>query len=194
MTEPVGVILAAGMSTRMGQPKQLLPFGDSTVLETVVDAALCSRLQRVIVVLGAYAEDILAAADLSDVEIVVNPEPERGNLSSLRAAAAVTGGAPVVLLMGDMPGLDPATIDAHLESAAAAPTWLATTTYRDGVGHPFLLSSEIMNRLDQMEGSKPLWRLTENERATSIVVSSDMPTDIDTPDDYGEALARDAVQ
>jgi len=54
----VGIILAAGESKRMGTPKQLLPWGETTVLQRIIDAAAASRLERVILVLGANTEAI----------------------------------------------------------------------------------------------------------------------------------------
>ena len=194
MSEPVGVVLAAGLATRMGGPKQLLPFRDSSVLETVVNAAARSLLKRVVVVLGAYAAEIQDKVDLAAVEVVVNPEPERGNLSSLRTAIGVVGEQPILLIMGDMPGITSELIDAHVTAFSADPAWLVTTTYEDGVGHPFMLSQELVGSLEELGGPKPLWQLTEDERAATLHVEGPMPTDIDTPADYGEALARDATQ
>ncbi|RKU23879.1 nucleotidyltransferase family protein, partial [Candidatus Poribacteria bacterium] len=53
-----GILLAAGLSTRMGAPKQLLPFGESTIVETVVDNMLGAKFDEVIVVVGHHAEEI----------------------------------------------------------------------------------------------------------------------------------------
>lgn len=190
MSNPVGVILAAGMATRMRRPKQLLRYGDTTVLGAVVATALESNLDRVVVALGAFESEIRAAIDLSAVEVVVNPEPERGNISSLRLAAGLLEAAPALLLMGDMPGVTAAVINAHLAAWRESPHWLVTTTYEDGMGHPFMLSPELLDSVDDLDGRKPLWRLAASTGATTLRVPGTMPVDIDTPADYHEALSR----
>lgn len=193
MSRPVGVILAAGLATRMGRPKQLLPYRDTMVLGSVIAAARASRIERVILVLGAYGDDVVAAVDTADVEVVHNPEPVRGNLSSLLIAVAESGDAPILLLMGDMPGVDPTVIDAQLDAWDESPAWMRITEYRDGRGHPFLLSPEFVAGLSELEGPKPLWTLTHAPATEVLVVAQPMPVDVDTPEDYGEALARDAA-
>lgn len=191
MTEPVGVILAAGAARRMGEAKQLLPFRNTTVLGAVVAAALDSQLERVVVVLGAHENAIRESVDLSQVEVVVNPDPAQGNLSSLQRAADHAGPGPVLLLMGDMPGISPATIDAHLEAYRTDPKWLVATTYEDGMGHPLVLSAELVASLDQLDGRKPLWELATSEAAAALQVPAPMPVDVDTPGDYDKALERE---
>ena len=190
MSDPVAVILAAGRAERMGRPKQLLPYRDTTVLGAVVEAAGAAGFSRPVVVLGAYADEVRRVVDLAGCEVVVNPDPDRGNLSSLRVAAAITADAPVLLLMGDMPGIEPTVLAAHVEAHRREARWLRTTDYEDGIGHPFLLSAELMASLDDLGGSKPLWALTADERATSLEVAGPMPVDVDTPEDYEEALGR----
>lgn len=194
MSRPVGVILAAGLATRMGRPKQLLPYGDTTVLGSVIAAARRSQLERVILVLGAYGDEVEAAVDATDVAVVHNPEPERGNLSSLLVAVAEAGDGPVLLLMGDMPGVTSAVIDAHLTAWEESPAWMRITEYRDGRGHPFVLSPEFVAGLSDLEGPKPLWSLAQARATEVLVVPHAMPVDIDTPQDYGEAQARDAAE
>jgi molybdenum cofactor cytidylyltransferase len=177
----------------MGRPKQLLPYRDTTVLGSVISSARASQLERVILVLGAYGDDVLATVDTAGVEVVHNPEPERGNLSSLLIATAETGDAPVLLLMGDMPGVASAVIDAQIDAWDEAPAWMRITEYADGRGHPFLLSPDFVAGLSRLEGPKPLWSLTHAPATEVLVVPQPMPVDVDTPEDYGEALARDAA-
>lgn len=193
MSRPVGVILAAGLATRMGRPKQLLPYRDTTVLGSVIAAARASRLERVILVLGAYGDDVLAAVDTEGIEVVHNPQPERGNLSSLLIAVAEAAATPILLLMGDMPGVTSAVIDEHVAAWYESPAWMRLTEYNDGRGHPFLMSPDFVAGLSELEGPKPLWALTQAPATEALVVAQPMPVDVDTPEDYGEALARDAA-
>jgi len=174
----------------MGRPKQLLPYGNTTVLGQVVDTAVDSRLSRVVVVVGSYYDEVVGRLQRDDVDVVTNPDPDRGNLSSLLVASGEVAPAPILLLMGDMPGLPAAVINRHLDEFAKAPAWLRVTEYSDGRGHPLLLSSELVADLDQLHGPKVLWRLTADERTRSLVVDGPMPVDVDTPEDYQAALDR----
>jgi len=83
---PVAVVLAAGASSRMGQPKALLDFDGLTCLELVLSSCAAAGLRRVVVVTAPAAEAVRAAAAHPglDVTVVVNPAPERGMLSSLQ--------------------------------------------------------------------------------------------------------------
>ena len=111
-----GVVLAAGTSVRMGRPKQLLPLGDRCLLQRVVDAALASRLDEVIVVLGHRAEEIRAAIVLPGdgrARAVVNPDFARGQSTSLQRGvrAADARSQAVAVLLGDQPGVTAGLID-----------------------------------------------------------------------------------
>jgi len=194
VSRPVGVILAAGLATRMGRPKQLLPYRETTVLGSVIAAARRSHLERVILVLGAYGDEVAVAVDTTEVAVVRNPQPERGNLSSLLVAVAEAGDAPILLLMGDMPGVSSAVIDAHLAAWEESPAWMRITGYRDGRGHPFVMSPEFVAGLSDLEGPKPLWSLAQGPATEILAVPHAMPVDVDTPQDYGEALTRDAAE
>ena len=190
MSQPVGVVLAAGFSTRMGEPKQLLSYGDTTVLGAVVDTALQSRLERVVVVVGAEADAVRDAIADRAVEIVVNPAPERGNLSSLLCAAQHVGGGPLLLMMGDMPGLPVAVIDAHLEAWAQDPVDMRVTDYVDGRSHPLVIGAGLTARLGDLGGPKPLWKLAGAEDVATLPVQGEAPVDLDTPADYEIAARR----
>jgi molybdenum cofactor cytidylyltransferase len=102
----VGIILAAGSAQRMGEPKQLMVYRDKPLLQHVIDAAEASALDEVILVTGASADVVEAATRLTRAVAVRNPDPDRGNMSSLAVGAAATADADgFVVLMGDQPDL-----------------------------------------------------------------------------------------
>ena len=107
-----GIILAAGESRRMGQPKQLLRIGSQTMLQRVVDAALSSRLDAVYVVIGYRAGEIKASIN-GKVTFVENAAYEEGLGSSVRAGVAVLpdDAQAAVFLLADQPGITAAAID-----------------------------------------------------------------------------------
>ena len=77
-----GIMLAAGLSTRMGEPKQLLPFGHSTIVETVVDNMLSSKLDEVIVVIGHESKKVREKIQQKPIRIVLNSHYQQGMLTS----------------------------------------------------------------------------------------------------------------
>ena len=84
-----GLVLAAGRSERMGTPKQLLPFGEGTMIEQVVRTLTRSRLGKdVVVVLGHRAEEIVARVSGLPVRLAYNPDPEGDMVSSIRCGLA----------------------------------------------------------------------------------------------------------
>ncbi|MFI5267239.1 MAG: NTP transferase domain-containing protein [Chloroflexota bacterium] len=102
-----GVILAAGESKRMGQPKQLIKIGGRTMLQRVTDAALGSALDRVYVVLGYRAAVFQASLADLDVRFVLNPDYPEGMGSSVRAGVAALPDetSAAMFLLVDQPGI-----------------------------------------------------------------------------------------
>src|SRR5215471_14135527 len=90
-TRSAGVVLAAGASRRMGRAKQLLPVDGRPLLELVLAHAGGSRLDEVLVVLGAHVDEILERIDLGRAQVVVNPDHATGMASSLRLGLASLG-------------------------------------------------------------------------------------------------------
>ena len=82
--ETYAIVLAAGASRRMGRPKQLLPYGGSTILRHVLDSLLTVQLTDIYVILGHAAEEVRRSIRDVDVRICVKDDPDAGMLSSLR--------------------------------------------------------------------------------------------------------------
>ncbi len=112
----VGVVLAAGAATRMGRPKQLMPYRGVPLLQHAVETAERSQLDRVVVVTGAYADDVEGELHTSRAVTVRNPDFRRGNMSSLECGAlAVPEAGSYLLLMGDHPDVSVDVIDALVD-------------------------------------------------------------------------------
>ncbi len=165
MSGVVGVVLGAGTSTRLGRPKQTLPLGDRTLLAHVVaDVEAASSLDRVIVVLGGAAHEAAASLDITRAIAVRNDSYGEGCASSLLAGLDASGECDaLVLLLGDMPGVTPAMIDDVVTRWRTAPTWAAITEYDDGIGHPFVFSSEAFPTLRTLHGDKAVWKIVDRE-------------------------------
>jgi molybdenum cofactor cytidylyltransferase len=197
--EVVGVVLGAGSSTRLGRPKQTLPFGGRTLLAHVVADVEASALDRVVLVLGgSSAEAAASLPDTSRAEVAHNDDYGTGCASSLLAGLDAAGECDaVVMLLGDMPGVTPAIIDTVAARWRLAPTWAAVTEYRDGIGHPFVFSAEAFPTLRDLHGDKAVWKVVDREperRVARIPVDADQPVDVDTWDDYLAVCSRFGYQ
>lgn len=188
-----GLVLASGRSERLGQPKQLLPYRGGTLLTWTVAQAARSQLDQVIVVLSAPLAERLAGQVWGRAQVVVNPERSAGCSASYRAGLGAVDprAEAVVVLLGDQPGIDSATIDQLLAAWTAAPAPLALVRYRDGLGHPFLFPRALFPQLASLHGDKAAWKIVDRLRAQATLLDEDRPTpfDVDTWDDYQAVLA-----
>ncbi|MDQ6807773.1 MAG: nucleotidyltransferase family protein [Actinomycetota bacterium] len=187
-----GLVLGAGGSRRLGAPKQLLPYRDTTLLGHVVGMARTCPFDQLVVAIGGSADEVRSRIDLSCAEIVVNDAYGAGCSSSIAAAiGAIDPRCQVlVLMLGDMPGVIAATVEALLARRGDAP--LAVCRYDDGRGHPFAFGREVFEELTHLHGDKGVWRLLD-ERADEVVevpVPGPIPLDVDTPEDYRAVLAQ----
>jgi molybdenum cofactor cytidylyltransferase len=189
----VGIVLGAGASTRLGRPKQTLPFGDTTLLGHVLRDVEDSSLDRVVLVVGGAAAEALAPITPRRAEVVRNDSYGSGCASSLLAGLDAAGDVmAVMLLLGDMPGVEPAVIDQVASRWDEMRPWAAVTSYRGVLGHPLVFSKEAFPELREPHGDKAVWKLIERrpERVERIDVDRELPRDVDTWDDYEAALSE----
>lgn len=186
-----GMVLAAGGSSRLGQPKQLLPYRGRPLLEHVLGVARDCRFDQLLCVVGGGADDVRSAVDLSAVDVVENPVFGEGCSSSIAAAlGAVDPRCEVlVLMLGDQPGVRTGTVEALLAGRGAAP--LAVCRYADGRGHPLAFSRSLFGDLSTLHGDKAVWKLLDRmgPRAVEVPISGPVPPDVDTWEDYEALLA-----
>ena len=184
-----GIVLAAGRSTRMGRPKQLLPFRGRTVLECVVDNALASSLHRVVVVLGHEAETIMPLMGQRGVTTVVNPLYREGQSSSLKEGLrALTGETDAALfLLGDQPLVTPDTINLLIAAFADSPSPIVIPTFEGQRGNPVLFSRETFPRIGALSGdrgARGLFREYGDDIRGIDVQTRAILFDLDTEEDY----------
>jgi molybdenum cofactor cytidylyltransferase len=186
-----GLVLAAGGSRRLGQPKQLLPYRGATLLDAVLATARECRFDQLLVALGGAGAEVRGAVDLRGADVVVNDAYGDGCSSSI--AAAVEALDPrcnlLVLLLGDQPGVRPATVAALVGQRGDAP--LAVCRYEDGRGHPFAFARTVFGDLAGLHGDKAVWKLLDRRPAdvAEVAVPGPVPLDVDTWEDYEAVLA-----
>jgi molybdenum cofactor cytidylyltransferase len=188
-----GLVLAAGTSSRLGQPKQLLPYRGTTLLDATLQMARSCSFDQLIVTVGGGSTAVRDAVDLSGIEVVENQEFATGCSSSIGAAIGAvddrTNG--IVILLGDQPGVTPAAV--HRLTSVAAESPLGLCRYTDGPGHPFWFHRDVFDDLQTLHGDKAVWKLLESGRydVASVAVDGPVPLDVDTWDDYNALLAQD---
>ena len=190
-----GLILAAGSSRRMGSPKQLLPIAGRPMLELVVDHANQSNLDRVVVVLGAAADQIRAQVDLGRASVLVNPDHGSGMASSLRVGVASLGDDVdrVVVILGDQPDVDAALLNRLLAVQETSGLPAAALSFNGLLHPPVVLARELWGDLMTLEGDVGCRAVirARPELVATLQVETDLthPVDVDTPADY-ERLAE----
>jgi molybdenum cofactor cytidylyltransferase len=188
----VGIVLGAGASKRLGRPKQTLPFGDTTLLGHVLRDVEDSALERVVLVVGGAADEALAAVTPRRAEVARNDSYDTGCASSLLAGLDAAGDVEaVMLLLGDMPGVEPSVIDGVASVWSERRPYAAVTDYRGELGHPFVFSAAAFPDLRSLHGDKAVWKLIERhpDRVHRIGIDRELPRDVDTWEDYEAALS-----
>jgi molybdenum cofactor cytidylyltransferase len=187
-----GLVLAAGGSSRLGRPKQLLPYRGATLLDAVLDTARACGFDQLVVALGGSADAVRRQVDLGGADVVVNDAYGSGCSSSIAAALAAVDERCdlLVLLLGDQPGVRPAAVRALVAGRGDAP--LAVCRYDDGRGHPFAFGRAVFGELARLHGDKAVWKLLDRHggAVAEVVVPGRIPIDVDTPDDYAAVLAE----
>jgi molybdenum cofactor cytidylyltransferase len=186
-----GLVLAAGGSSRLGRPKQLLPYGDGTLLQHVVATACASPLDQLIVAVGGGAAEVIANVDMRGAEVVVNESYGEGCSSSIAASLPLVDPAcdVLVLMLGDQPGVTTASVSGLVHGLGDAP--VAVCLYDNGRGHPFAFARSVFGELARLHGDKGVWKLLERrpELVREVRTPGLVPPDVDTWEDYEGVLS-----
>jgi molybdenum cofactor cytidylyltransferase len=185
-----GLVLAAGGSSRLGQPKQTLPYNGTTLLGHVLDSARACGFDQLVVALGGAADEVRAKVHLRGADVVENQSYGDGCSSSIAAALPALDPRceTLVLMLGDQPGVGPTVVRTLLARHGQAP--IAVCRYEDGRGHPFAFRRAVFGELAELHGDKAVWKLIERRPAdvVEVRVPGRVPPDVDTWADY-EALS-----
>jgi molybdenum cofactor cytidylyltransferase len=193
----VGVVLGAGSSQRLGRPKQTLPLGDTTLLGWVVRDIERSSLDRVVVVVDPATAAAVPGLGTGRSELVEPAPRNDGCSASLRAGLDAAGQCEaVMLLLGDMPGVDARVVDSVLAVWQRRRPWALVARYRDGLGHPFVFARSAFPDLRRLHGDKAVWKLLERhgDRTDEARLPLSRPLDVDTQADYEKVRAAFGVR
>jgi molybdenum cofactor cytidylyltransferase len=183
------IVLAAGNSSRMGKPKQFLPFRGTTLLRRAAEVALAAQLGPVLVVLGSQAERCRQELDKLDVRISVNADWQQGMATSIRAGIVALESFEsdldgVLVLLHDQPAISSARVR-ELVLARRSDELAVAAAYDNVVGVPAFFVRDLFQELQQLNGDQGARKILTKH--ASRVRSFSMPEaaeDIDTPSDY----------
>ena len=183
-----GIVLAAGLSLRMGQPKLLLDWGGKPVVRRAVERVKAGGMDEIVIVLGHEGQAIREALKGLPVRFVENPEPEAGQASSIACGVSALGPAAgaALIALGDQPALPPEVIPRLLQSFHETGKAIVAPLYRGVQGNPVLFAAAVFPELRALTGDRGARSVVEKDPARVALVSFDlaMPADLDTFEDY----------
>jgi len=189
------IILAAGLSRRMGRPKLLLELEGRPIIRHAVERVISAGIRHVLVVAQPEHEALARALAGLPVRFVVNPTPEAGQGSSVSAGvrALPLGTTAVLIALGDQPAVPAEAIPALLEALKRPGKCIAAPRYTDGLGNPVLFAASVFPELLELTGDRGARAIVERDpsRLIQVDVGSSMPRDVDTPEDYESLSAPD---
>lgn len=187
------VILAAGESRRMGQPKMLLAWGAETVLEHVISVVRSAGVDDIEIVTGAVRTEIEEVCRKQNSRVVFNPAFSRNEmLGSLQAGlqALPTATEAALVTLGDQPQIEGGTVSAVVSEYFKSKAQLIVPSYQRRRGHPWLLDRGLWPRVLEMQAPESPREFLNSHAADIRYVEVDSPSilqDLDTPDEYLKA-------
>jgi molybdenum cofactor cytidylyltransferase len=189
-----GVVLAAGTSSRLGRPKQLLELDGRPLLQHVLDAAAASGLDEVIVVLGHDSERVASALTLpSGARVVVNRDYEAGQSTSLRAGldSVDPRAEAAAILLGDQPRLSPPAIGKVLDAFRTSEATIVRALWQGTPGHPVVLARSEWDFIKKLEGDRGARDFVAASARVEVVEMGEPPVDdVDTWEQYEKLRDR----
>ena len=182
------IILAAGASTRLGRPKQLLPWQGKTLLQHAVETALTITTQPVVVT-GCNADQLAAGVDHTQVHLVFNPEWEQGIASSIRCGLqALLNRTPppdqVIFMVCDQPFVSPGLLLDLINERQKSHRSIIASSYAGTLGIPALFDKTHFAQLLDLQGDTGAKKLIQKDRDVAFVDFPKGEIDIDTVGEY----------
>lgn len=189
------VILAAGESKRMGKPKLLLPFGNRTIIETVVTNVVASGVDGALVVVGAHKEKMLEKIGHYPVKTAFNPEYKRGMLSSVLCGfrSLPPHIRAVLFVLGDQPAISKEIMNKIIDAYKKSGKGIVLPVYRKKRGHPVIIDMKYKKEVEKLSADIGLRGTVYGHQDDTLEVEVDMPDilhDIDVEADYMRELKK----
>jgi len=187
------IILAAGESKRMGFPKMILPFKNTTMLENVITNVAGSQIDNTLVVLGAEREILTELVKKTSVKYCYNDNYKEGMLSSVKCGFRnlPSDFEAVLVFQGDQPFISSGNIDRIIEEHRSSDKGIVIPVYEKKRGHPILIERKYRDYIETLDVSEGLRSLARNFSGDVMEVETDDPgilRDIDTYEEYKKEI------
>ncbi|MBW4627354.1 MAG: nucleotidyltransferase family protein [Brasilonema octagenarum HA4186-MV1] len=189
------MILAAGASTRMGTPKQLLLYQKRSLVQYITEIAIASVCKPVVVVLGAYSEQIRPQINHLPVSIVENLDWACGMSTSINSGIQFLHNLSqnieaVVIVVCDQPFLSPQIINQLVDAYYSTKKPIIACEYAGTLGVPALFSKRFFSELAELQGTSGAKKVINNNLTQVFsLLFAQGEIDIDTPRDYEQLLS-----
>lgn len=186
----IAVLPAAGASLRMGRPKLLLPYKDSSIVGALVASLRAAGVSTIALVTAPDDEELKRWSTATGLLTAVNPFPERGMLSTILeglTALGASGGEALLVSPADLPAVRPETIAEVIRRRAAAGAPLALPVWQGRHGHPLVIAPELIAEIATLDPTVGLKQLRDRHAAATLWIEVEDPgvvQDVDTPEDY----------
>ena len=189
------MVLAAGESKRMGKAKLLLPFRGKTIIETIIQNVLRSKVDKVLVVLGSDKEKIREKIKNFSLEFAFNPDYRSGMLSSIQAGfrALPEKAQAVLIILGDQPSVSSEVINKIISAYKKTDKGIVLPVYKKERGHPVLIETKYRKEIERLSPQTGLRELVYNRPDDILEVeveTSSVVRDIDDAEDYRKELEK----
>jgi len=189
------VVLAAGSSSRMGKPKQTLQLEGWSMLERVLQTLSRTKVDRVVVVLGAHSSAVRGRVKFGREKVVLNPRFKEGMSGSLRLGLAeVEETDAAIIVLGDQPFVSPGTIDRIIDAYVSSKSPVVVPVYHGRRGNPVLFDRSLFPQIRRIRGdvgAKSVVAGNEDKLLQVDVNDEGILVDIDTPSDYSNAVSAE---
>ncbi len=182
------ILLAAGLSRRMGCCKQLLPVGNMTVIDRCIGTLKAGGVEQIVTVVSPEGAEVAGVARRQGARIAVNEEPDGDMASSIRAglSALPVDTVSALVTLCDYPLVLPETVQALVAAGRAAPEKIAVPTHDGRKGHPLLVPRSILDELVPGVILRDLLRRDPDRLWPVAVDDPGVLIDMDTPEAYFE--------
>lgn len=190
------IILAAGESKRLGQPKQLLPWGDHTLLEHAISSAEQIRPGKLLVILGGSEKMIRSGIDFGTAEVIVNRDFQKGMGTSIAAGARYLLDREekvekILMMLCDQPDVDVVLLQSLINQSGIAGCPVVATSYENRAGVPAIFDRSYLRQLALLSEDKGARELMQKYPSDVRLFSPASPlSDIDTHEDYRKLLGQ----
>ncbi len=185
------IILAAGESKRMGEPKMLMPWGKSTVLQTVISTFQASGIKDILVVTGGARQQVESLIGKT-VETVFNEKYQTSEmLSSIQLGLSVKKreASAALICLGDQPQVEERSVRSVCNAFLASKSEIVVPSYQMQRGHPWLVARSLWDELLSIKPpktSRDFLKKYSRKIHYVIVDNSSILADLDTPEEYAK--------